>query len=212
MISTLAQYGIKIHDLIIREVSGKYNCTLVLHGDKFELEKVTQLLRVFRAEDLKILKLTISENYLRVVTLTIKDLHDLVVALRELGNGALAILYYMGYRAGKLMADRISGMFSKDSESLQYFVNYLESLGLGQFEITDYESGKICKIIIKNSVECSHIKSESPYSQIIRGLLSGFITSLWNVEVKAMEVSCAAKGDPYCEFHISPMKRKFIKL
>ena len=39
-------------------------------------------------------------------------------------------------------------------------------------------------------------------SQLIRGHISGFLTGLLKINVRAIETKCIAKGDPYCEFYI----------
>jgi predicted hydrocarbon binding protein len=44
--------------------------------------------------------------------------------------------------------------------------------------------------------------SSEPQSHYIRGVLDGFFSSLFKVEMEAKETKCIAKGDPYCEFEI----------
>ena len=60
-------------------------------------------------------------------------------------------------------------------------------------------------IRIYDSFECElGLESGGPYSHLIRGMLAGVLTVIFNRRMRAEERKCIASGDPYCEFTIKP--------
>jgi predicted hydrocarbon binding protein/predicted amino acid-binding ACT domain protein len=144
----------------------------------------------------------------RAVVFTRLVLEDLIVGLRKVlqESAAKEILWLQGKEAG----ENLSGYYEKHynakdiKEKLELFRIYSFSLGWGivSFESVDKER-KEATVEIFNSFECSLFnESKQPESQLIRGMLAGFFSSLFSTEANAIEEKCIAKGDPYCSFII----------
>jgi len=160
-----------------------------------------------KVKRLEIVSLPFTHGEARFVVFTLEQMNSLFKMLRELGSGGLAIMYHMGFEAGKSMAIRLKGHFRTNESTLRYILLYLESLGHGTFSIEEYNEGRNCRIIAHNLLECIDVRSDRPNSQLCRGILAGALSALWNKEIEAIETKCIAMGDPYCEFVIRSKKR-----
>jgi len=156
--------------------------------------RLEELERAPRVGRVRVMKLPLLPEEARLVALTLRDLRSSLSGFRELGSGGLAIMYYMGYKLGEELADRIRG---EGRRALEHLLAYCEGLGYGEFELVDYEDRSYCRIRARGLFECVR---GGRGSQIFRGMLSGFLARLWKREVRAVEVACAARLDPYCEF------------
>ena len=125
---------------------------------------------------------------------------------REVGS---SILWYLGYHAGYGVCREFMKVYKfKDMED--YFsMLKLRGVILGWFIIDNFEirldGEEAINILIRlrENWECSLAENEEkPYSQFIRGVLSGFTSCILGREVVAIERKCRAKGDLYCEFII----------
>ena len=140
----------------------------------------------------------------RLVSFTLAEMHHLLGMLRELGTGGEAIMYHMGYRAGAALAEKLTGYYETGRQALECLLLFHESLGRGRFRIREYREGEVCIVEARELVECIGVVSDRPTSHMFRGLLAGFLSKLWGVDVKVVETTCIATGDPYCEFLARP--------
>ncbi len=161
---------------------------------------IFHLSRMPYIKEVKLLDLPLTHGEARLAVHTLDDLHYLFDLLKELGAGGLAIMYHMGFRAGSALAEKISPYFKDNKKALEYALLYYESLGHGIFEIEKYVEGSYCRIKARELLECLTVKSETPNSQIFRGLLAGLLSKFWNREVYVEEIKCIALKDPYCLF------------
>jgi len=139
-----------------------------------------------------------------------KPLYEgLIKRLRsELGSGYEAILYYMGVEMGReAFKDHIK-VAGRDLNRLIIVVEeFFRLVGFGVIKITDIELGKKCTIRVFDNFECelfTDLKESS--SHLIRGILAGWFAEASGISdisrIRAVEVKCIAKGDPYCEIVI----------
>ena len=156
--------------------------------------QLEELERLPHAKRVRVVRLSLLPKEARPIVLTLEDFRSSLSGFRELGSGGLAIMYYMGYKLGETLADRIRG---EGRRALEQLLTYCESLGYGEFELVSYEDRSYCRVRAKNLFECT---KGSRGSQIFRGMLSGFLARVWRKEVGVVEVACAARLDPYCEF------------
>jgi len=120
------------------------------------------------------------------------------------------IFWYAGHEVGSSIKTVYEKTFAaKDVDSiLALFETQLALLGWSLVEIVklDEEKRSITLRLFDNW-ECGMFKGSSkPQSHLFRGLLEGFFSSLFGVEMEAKETKCIAKGDPYCEFEIKEKK------
>ncbi|MEM4576193.1 MAG: 4-vinyl reductase [Candidatus Nezhaarchaeales archaeon] len=129
---------------------------------------------------------------------------------KQFKSAGEAFLYYEGYNAGieygkahRKLAEKLG---IRDPIQIIYKVlaPLFTSTGFGRLEVVRVNlNPPEVTIRIYNNFECEEgIGAGKPYSQWVRGSIAGIFTSILNIEVKAIETKCIAKGDPYCEFEI----------
>ena len=134
---------------------------------------------------------------IRCVILIEDILREMVKGMRsEWGSAAEAFLYYLGVRIGRTF-------YKAHMKNLDFCIAALKSTGIGDFKINiDYEKG-MGEVTVKDSIECSiGIKSDKPFSHLIRGVIAGIAMEVIGAEVEVIETRCVAKGDEYCVFQI----------
>ncbi|MCS7135881.1 MAG: V4R domain-containing protein [Nitrososphaerota archaeon] len=164
----------------------------------------------FVADDLSVRLLLAGE---RAIILRRPGYEGFIVGIRErFGTAGEAFLYHTGYQAGirygRVHQDLASRLGIKDPIQIihKLGVPTYASIGLGKLEIVE-ASPAFCRLIIRayENFECElGIGSKKPYSNFVRGVFAGFIAQLFGKQMKAEELKCIAKGDPYCEFEITP--------
>jgi len=85
-------------------------------------------------------------------------------------------------------------------------VNLFSCTGFGKLEIVEI-SARPPKAILRvyDSLECElGLEDGKSYGQLIRGIIAGFLTVFFDRRMKAEEIKCIAKSDPYCEFTVGP--------
>ncbi len=144
----------------------------------------------------------ISPGESRFIVFTVADLNSFFKLFKELGTGGQAMLYHLGMKVGQDLADRITAHCKDRLTALDHSLLYMESLGYGYFKIEEYVDQRRCRITIRDSMECSGHTAITSNSHLLRGLLAGILSRLWNKRVMAQEVRCMAKGDNQCEIVI----------
>jgi len=122
---------------------------------------------------------------------------------RRLGTGLEAILYHIGFEAGKRVYDAHVQMVGKNTFRLIKSGEVLfTQMGFGRIKVTDmYLEEARMRIIVYDSFECELFRGEGrPMSNLIRGMMAGWVSRLLKRDISVKEVRCVAKGDPYCEF------------
>jgi len=122
---------------------------------------------------------------------------------RKLGTGLEAILYHIGFEAGKRVYDAHVRMAGENAFRLIKSGEVMfTQMGFGRIKATDVYLGEArMRVIVYDSFECELFRGEGkPMSNLIRGIIAGWVSRLFKREVSVKEVKCIAKGDPYCEF------------
>jgi len=207
----LSKHGIKIFSTILQAHPDRDSVNFTTFLDLTEADitpgKLSMIMRQLSGiKRLEIVSLPFTHGEARFVVFTLEQINSLFKMLRDLGSGGLAIMYHMGFEAGRAMAIRLKGHFRTNESTLRYMLLYLESLGHGMFSIEEYDECRGCRIIAYNLLECIDVKSDKPNSQLCRGILAGALSALWNKDIEVIETKCIAMGDPYCEFIIRPKK------
>ncbi len=178
----------------------------------FEIEKEFYILEVIKSQGILIdtISFPLMANATRIILLRDTAYGQMIKGIREkFGSAGEALLYYIGFEAGKGFA-KIHKEFAEKiglrnplriyEEISQKFFQWA---GFGIIEILKLQSN-YSEIIIHNSFECEIVKNQldKPYSSLIRGILAGTFTELFDTEFKCKEENCIAKGDKACKFVI----------
>ena len=116
------------------------------------------------------------------------------------------MFWYQGKEFGRLVEEFYEREFSiiNVNEAVNFLAIRTALHGWAIVEIVELDDEKRnVTLRLFDNWECSMFKGSSePRSHYIRGVLDGFFSSLFKVEMEAKETKCIAKGDPYCEFEI----------
>ena len=122
------------------------------------------------------------------------------------GQVASSFLYHIGFEAGRKAYKSHLRIVSEAHRGVEKIIPFARELfkqiGFGILEFTKVDFlNKTALIRVRNSFECELFKETGmAESHFIRGLIAGFMSSLFGIKVDAEETKCVAKGDPYCEF------------
>ncbi len=127
---------------------------------------------------------------------------------RYWGPAGEAFLYHMGVAAGKDSYGKLAAMASLDGrDMLELFLGMLRTSGwISWYEIVEFDEGERVVIRLRGSFECAGQRSATKRSNILRGVLTGFVSAIWGTPTVGEEVKCEAVGDPYDEISIRAMK------
>ena len=143
-----------------------------------------------------------------------KPLYEgLIRGVRErFGSGGEAFLYHIGYEIGRKASAAHREVALKlgiaDLERIFKQVGgcIFQCVGFGIPQIIKFQSRPLqITIRVYSLFECELGRGTGkPYSYLVRGMLTGVTTELFNTPTTVTETKCIAKGDPYCEFTIKP--------
>lgn len=149
-----------------------------------------------------------SMNGTQLVILRAQHFTNMLNALKDSwGNAGATTLYYIGKMAGQDSYNaltKISNLKGKELVKLELTLG--KSYGWwSKWEVSEFNAeNKTLKLRIYDSIECRYVKRNKPNGHFMRGLISGFLSKMFNTEIKSEEPKCIAIGDPYCEFHFKP--------
>ncbi|MCX8183507.1 MAG: hypothetical protein N3F08_03720 [Crenarchaeota archaeon] len=154
-------------------------------------------------------------NY-RAVIFPIPVLESLLIGLRDsLGKEIVqTIIWYQGREIGKNTLETYRKEYGIEGmNAVEMLKKRALILGWARMEIIQLDE-KVKKAVIRvfDNWECEMFKEKSTsQSHFIRGILSGFFSSLFREDVESEETKCIAKGDPCCEFILSVRKTGELK-
>ena len=97
-------------------------------------------------------------------------------------------------------------------ELVNQWIPIFNSFGVGALEVVEINPKERIVVRVNNSYSsvCYRemcVKSTQPLCHLLRGLFAGGFSVLLKTDYDAEEVKCASKGDPYCEFVLTPVKK-----
>ncbi len=139
-----------------------------------------------------------------------KHFSNMINAIKEKWRSAgEAAVYYIGEMAGYESYDTLSRLFKEEGWKLAEIALSLSKCygwwSRAEMINLNAQNGSII-IRIHDSIECRYVSTQRPNGQYVRGYLTGFFSKLLNSKVEAKEQFCLAKGDPYCEYHLTLLK------
>ncbi|RLF19434.1 MAG: hypothetical protein DRZ82_05675 [Thermoprotei archaeon] len=146
----------------------------------------------------------------RVVIFRQALLDTFVRHIRErYGSGFEAMLYYLGLDLGKsAFTSHIKYMSGDKEKALRFGEMLFRLMGFGILKIVkiDWKTGDVI-VRLYDCFECRCFKnSNSPKSQLIRGMLTGWLEGILGFKLSSEETACVARGDPYCEIRFRRAK------
>jgi predicted hydrocarbon binding protein len=151
----------------------------------------------------------------RAVIMRSSGYKGLIKGIRErFGSAGEAFLYYNGVEIGIEYgkSHRNLGQKLGITDPARIF----EDITLSMFNCVGYGFARMVKLTaessymvgrVYNSFECELGRGATePYSRLLRGMIVGVLTTLFDTKMTVEETKCIAKGDPYCEFEAKPEK------
>ncbi len=147
---------------------------------------------------------------------------DVVRLMREglerlVGDQAAPFLSYIasgiGVYEGSIFRESAQSAGEQQSTHLEDLVHSAfegTNLGLGKIHVgkLDFDEGTL-SVSVANCFEAvENGPSESPNCMFTGGFLAGLFAEVFDKTVQANEVRCISKGDPECEFQVSPIDKK----
>lgn len=145
----------------------------------------------------------------RAVMMRYRFLNAMFNRVREaFGSGGEVIIFEEGFAYGneswKDLVESVGRDFAR-SHIKEMLMIYQ---AVGWFRLEGVELGKEGTVTMRaaQNFECEGAKSTSPRSHFVRGHLAGSLTAIMGERMSCEETKCVAKGDPFCEFTLTPEK------
>ncbi|NNN17412.1 MAG: hypothetical protein HKL79_03520 [Thermoplasmata archaeon] len=143
---------------------------------------------------------------LQAVVFDRKQLAGMVDEVREkFGSGGAVLLYDQGLALGRESWNEFLKLVGRPFavQHLSYLGNWHSARGMGRMEVLDFSLERaVDRVRVTDSFECIGHTAPIPYSQLLRGLIAGLLSTLWDSPVTCRETRCIAMGEPACEFEI----------
>ena len=143
-------------------------------------------------------------RYLLIRPETITSLQREAAALNARDPGE--ILFRGGFTGAGLSTKKFRDIFGlSDEEILEFMMKMGTEIGWGRFRLNRYDPGEgILRVSVKNSpFPEAYGRSEAGVCHLIRGVLCGMGTAIFDRACTATEVNCAAMGDEECLFEVT---------
>jgi predicted hydrocarbon binding protein len=126
----------------------------------------------------------------------------------EEGDSELArdAFFQGGFRGGYLSAKNYKALhFFDDIQIIDFMMKMGTEIGWGHFKLQDFDPQKKYLNIIVRKSPFAEAYGESSFAvcHLVRGVLSGLASYLFNQNCVGSEVKCLAKGDEHCVFEIN---------
>lgn len=146
----------------------------------------------------------------RAYLLSDEVIRGMLARVREvLGTGGDVVIFEEGEAVGRGDFEALKGMLGADVPArLARLAGMYVSAGIGIPDIVEVDlAARRAVVRVYDNIECVGVRSRVPYSEWVRGHLTGVGSALLGVPMKTEETKCVATGDPYCEFVISDRSR-----
>jgi len=131
-------------------------------------------------------------------------------AVREaFGPRAEERLFDGGFSGGLLSARKYREVYGFSAmETLEFMMSMGNQIGWGHFTLGEcsLETKRLCVSVSNSPFAQAYGRSDHGVCHLIRGVIAGMATVLFEGECKAEETSCVAKGDRECLFEVEGKK------
>ena len=125
-------------------------------------------------------------------------------------NEARRAFFQGGFQGGYLSAKTFKEIHDfQDHEIINFMMKMGTEIGWGLFRLIDFDPTRhIIRVRVEKSPFAeAYGASSKGVCHLIRGVLSGLATVLFDRDCTATEILCLAKGDQHCVFHIKSEKK-----
>ena len=172
------------------------------------MEALRRVEGVVRVEGME---LPFTHGEAKLITFPLQDVHNLFTNIKlGWGSGGMALLYHIGMAMGSSLMDRLKDLYESNEDALRHALLYVEALGHGLFELSEYRDGSKCVVAAEELFECISPERGAEGSHFFRGMLAGFLSRLWGVDaarIEVEEVRCMGRGDDKCVFEAKLRER-----
>ena len=140
-------------------------------------------------------------RYLLIRPETIAGFHKAVNA--SLGKEADDSLFEGGFTGGFLSSKKYKELHNfSDREIIEFMMNMGSRIGWGHFSLEHYDPRvKLLRVSVDHSPFAeAHGKSLQGVCHLIRGVLAGMASIIFETDCTSVETECLAKGDRWCLF------------
>lgn len=133
----------------------------------------------------------------------VKGMFDVVRGVPGIGDD---VLYKMGFQYGKNTWQKLFGLFQpKTGVSVADDLQIYTAVGWGRIELLELNpTARQAKVRFYDGFECIGTSYSRPYCHFTRGHIAGAFSAHFKADMNCTEVRCAATGEKYCEFDVSP--------
>lgn len=145
----------------------------------------------------------------RAVMMRHRYLNAMFDRVREtFGSGGDTIIFEEGFAYGNEGWKDLVKSVGRDFARSHVGEMLMIYQAVGWFRMEGAEFGKEGSVVVRTAenFECERAKSAAPHSQFVRGHLAGSLTAIMGKRMSCEETRCISKGDPVCEFTLSPEK------
>ncbi len=124
---------------------------------------------------------------------------------KELGDRASHILFDCGFQGGSLSSRKFRDIFKlSEKETLKFMLMMGTRIGWGRFELAEFDPLRnyISIKVFHSPFAKAYGISNRPVCHLIRGVISGLVSTTLGKNVEAEELLCLSKGDDFCLFEI----------
>jgi len=143
----------------------------------------------------------------RAVLMGVEGLRAILDSVKatEPGVGEEAI-YLQGFSYGKAAWENLMGVHHpKTREGLAEMLKIYIATGWGKIDLIDVNTQhNHAQVKMDEAFESTGLDTGKAECYFIGGHLAGMMSAYFGAEVKTVETKCRSKGDPHCEFQISP--------
>ena len=143
----------------------------------------------------------------RAVLMRVEGLRVMLDSVKAADPGAgEEAIYLQGFSYGKAAWDNLMGVHHpKTREGLAEMLKIYIATGWGKTELLDVNPARNqARIRMEEAFESTGLNTGKAECYFIAGHLAGMMSVHFGSEVKTVETKCRSKGDPHCEFQISP--------
>jgi predicted hydrocarbon binding protein len=115
------------------------------------------------------------------------------------------VFFQGGFQGGQLSAQKYREVHNlDDTQIIDFMMKMGAEIGWGQFKLQNFDIQKKQMVVIVNQSPFAQAYGQSPTGvcHLIRGVLSGLASVIFNTQCIGTEIQCLAKGDEHCFFEI----------
>ncbi|RMG48077.1 MAG: hypothetical protein D6723_15565 [Acidobacteria bacterium] len=135
---------------------------------------------------------------------------ETVVAVQKaaeeaLGERAGELFYAGGFAGGSLSSRRYKEAFGySDRQIVDFMCRMGRQIGWGRFEVVELDdaAGRLVVDVYDSPFAEAYGPADHAVCHLIRGVLAGLASGLFQADVEAVESPCAAQGAARCHFAI----------